>query len=333
MTHFDLPNATRLLIRARLEPLQGSRFQPTGFPDLGAARYRLHDGTEMLLVESAQSVANRMEAVCWDEETRDLVESLRGLPYVRVYENDELLTSSVLEAHRLNSVYIEKSDFRPALEQEIGFDKNKPFDRERLVHAVAKFDPNALLHGVFLESIAGVLRIPRALSGFIEARDVREVASGGVKNDNVRASKGDDNRTAAEGYGNVPYHRIEFSAREIDAFFNLDVAQLRSYRLPPATTRTLYALAVYKIQAFLDRGLRLRTACDFQVTSVTVTRPEGSTLPSESEAVAALRELIPAAAKEGVFVDPPVSRANYAGAGKADKAEKKGKSSKKSGKK
>ena len=337
MTSLELPKASRLLIRARLAPLQGSRFQPTGFPDLGAARYRLHDGTDMLLVESAQSVANRMEAACWNEETRELVEPLRGLPYVDVWEEGQQLTNSLMEAHRLNSVYIEKSDFRPTLEQAIDYSKDKPFDREKLVKAVCKFDPNALLHGVFLESIAGVLRLPRALSGFIEARDVHEVASGGVKNDNVRASKGEGDeaktRTAAEGYGNVPYHRVEFTAAEIDAFFNLDLAQLRSYRLPAATTKLLYALAIYKIQAFLDRGLRLRTACDFQVLGVEVTRPEGVTLPSEDEAAAALSKLIPAATKEGVFASPAVTRANYspkAGA-KAEAAEKP--ATKKSGKK
>ncbi|NJK31190.1 MAG: type I-U CRISPR-associated protein Csx17 [Deltaproteobacteria bacterium] len=326
VTTFELPNAARLLIRARLAPLQGMRFQPTGFPDLGAARYRLHDGTEMLLVESAQSVANRMEAACWDEEAQDVVEPLRGLPYVQVFDGGKPLTNSLLEAHRLNSVYIQKSDLRPILQQAIGYDENKPFDRPSLIKAVCKYDPNALLHGVFLTNVAGVLRIPRALSGFIEARNVHEVASGGVKNDNVRASKGKadeaETRTAAEGYGNVPYHRVEFTAEEIDAFFNLDIAQLRSYRLPEATTQLLYALAVYKIQAFLDRGLRLRTACDFQVLEVDVTRPAGVRLPSETDAAAALRKLIPAAAKEGVFANPPVSRANYsAKAGKSDNAD------------
>ena len=44
------------LIEADLAPAQGTRFQPTGFPNLGHATYRLHDGTQMLLIESAQSV-------------------------------------------------------------------------------------------------------------------------------------------------------------------------------------------------------------------------------------------------------------------------------------
>src|SRR6266852_4547597 len=56
----------KLLFDIPLAPVQGDRFQPTGFPDLGAATYERPDGTPMLLVESAQSMANRLEAVCWD---------------------------------------------------------------------------------------------------------------------------------------------------------------------------------------------------------------------------------------------------------------------------
>jgi CRISPR-associated protein Csb1 len=318
VTDLQLPSAPRLLIQAQLVPVQGRRFQPTGFPDLGAARFSTPT-EKMLLVESAQSVANRMEGVCWDDERNDVVEALQGLPYVRVVQDDRPLTSSLLEAHRLNSVYIENSDFGPTLKAEIGYEKDKPLDRDRLVRAICKYDPNALLHGVFLESIAGVLRIPRALSGFIEATGVDEVASGGVKNDLVQAGGDKDaGRTAKAGYGNVPFHRVEFTAERIDAYFNLDLAQLRSYRLKPATTKLLYALAIYKIRAFLDRGLRLRTACDFDVQGdVVVTRPKDHVLPTEAEAVTALKELLPAAAKEGSFSVPAVTVAKYAPAKKA----------------
>src|SRR5579875_670414 len=66
-----LDKAQRLLIEAKLKPLQGTRFQPTGFPNLGAATYQGPGGVDMLLVESAQSMANRLEAVCWDEVNDD----------------------------------------------------------------------------------------------------------------------------------------------------------------------------------------------------------------------------------------------------------------------
>jgi len=100
-----LREVPRLLIEVGLKPVQGTRFQPTGFPNLGAATYQLADNTntQMLLVESAQSMANRMEAVCWDESQKDWVQVLKGLPYISVVdENDELLTNSVLESHRIN---------------------------------------------------------------------------------------------------------------------------------------------------------------------------------------------------------------------------------------
>ena len=58
----ELKSANRLLMEAELVPVQGGRFQPTGFADLGAATYQLPDGTRILLVESAQSMANRLEA-------------------------------------------------------------------------------------------------------------------------------------------------------------------------------------------------------------------------------------------------------------------------------
>ena len=79
-----LKTAPRLLLKATLQPLQGTRFQPTGFPDLGAATYDVPDGRKMLLVESAQSMANRLEAVCWDSVNDDWVEPLKGLPMVKV---------------------------------------------------------------------------------------------------------------------------------------------------------------------------------------------------------------------------------------------------------
>jgi hypothetical protein len=59
----------------RPQALAGRSFPATGFPDLGAARYTLPDGMEMLLVESSQSVANRMELACWDDANDDLIES------------------------------------------------------------------------------------------------------------------------------------------------------------------------------------------------------------------------------------------------------------------
>src|SRR3954470_7559336 len=108
-----LRTANRILIEADLKPVAGTTIQPTGFPDPGPATYDAPDrngGTvSTLLVESAQSMANRLEAVCWDEATDDIVAELNGLPFVRVNLaglGAGNTTSSFLEFHRLNSPYI-----------------------------------------------------------------------------------------------------------------------------------------------------------------------------------------------------------------------------------
>jgi CRISPR-associated protein Csb1 len=297
----------KLLFDVPLAPVQGHRFQPTGFPDLGAATFETETGT-CLLVESAQSMANRLESTCWDDGAQSIHPELAGLSFVRVNDKaGKFLTSSVLEAHRINSVYIEKADkgeFHKMLGSEIGLAKDRPLDRNALARALLKFDTGSLLHGVFLESIDGRLRVARALTAFIEAEGVRVAASGGVKNDLVKpgTEKSDneastEKRTAAEGYGNVPFHRDEFTARAITLFANIDLAQIRGYGLGDEPTKMLTLLALFKLRALLDGKLRLRTACDFKTTSETVkaTNAEVS-LPPRPELVAELKLAIRACA-------------------------------------
>jgi CRISPR-associated protein Csb1 len=307
----SVPNAPRILIHAVLKPAQGTRFQPTGFPDLGAAAYRLPDGTPMCLVESHQSVANRLEAVCWDEVRGDLVAPLSGLSYVRVEDGQgNTLTNTILEAHRLNSPYIlegEDRTFFDRLRGEVAVMDKGAVDLRALARVLGRYDIGSLLHGVFLakkELAGGRLRLPRALSGFIEATDVAVATSGGVKNDRV-----DPSGDAATGFGNVPFHREEYTARSIDGYFSVDVAQIRSYNLGEAAERLLVGLALWKIQAFLERGLRLRTACDLEVERVVVTRPAGVDLPS----LAGVSEILPQLVRDArsIFAEPAVTTVRY----------------------
>lgn len=304
----------RLLIEADLAPLQGTRFQPTGFPDLGAAEYKHPDGRAMLLVESAQSMANRLEAVCWDEVADDWVEPLRGLPLVKVIDKaDRPLTNSVLEAHRLNSPYIlegkDKSVFN-RLKSELADLEEGRVDIRKLAATLIRLDTNAALHGVFIakqDLAGGRLRLPRSLSAFVEAEGVSVAASGGVKNDSVNPS-GD----TAKGFGNVPFARDEYTAQRIVAYFNLDLTQVRAFGLGAAVERLLIALALFKIGRFLEVGLRLRTACDLACTALRVTRPQqGFTLPEPAELQTLLPKLVAAVAAEGRFADPRVTVVRY----------------------
>jgi CRISPR-associated protein Csb1 len=306
-----LRTAPRLLAEVELQPAQGTRFQPTGFPDLGAAEYRLGD-RRMLLVESAQSMANRLETVCWDEASDDLVAPLKGLPYVKAKLPDGSETSSILEAHRLNSPYIVNSKGFKAIEEAIGFTKDAPFDRRKLARALLRFDPNSLVHGIFLEKIGGVVRLPRALSAFIEARDVEVAPSGGVKLDRIQpATEGESTKygKAADGYGNVPYHRDEYAAANITAYFNLDLALLRGFGLGTAAEDLLVGLSLYKIRRLLRDGLRLRTACDLDAGKLKVTRPESFDMPSLDDLEKALPDLIKRASEH--FHDPRTLLVQY----------------------
>ena len=296
--NFDaLNHQPRLLIEADLQPVQGTRFQPTGFPDLGAAEYDGPDGQRMLLVESAQSMANRLEEVCWDKVANDWVTTLLGLPLVRVTDNAGApLTNSVLESHRLNSPYIlegkDKSVF-DLLKAELADMEMGMVNIRRLAEVVFRLDTNALLHGLFLakkELAGGRLRLPRVLSAFIEAEDIRVAQSGGVKNDSVNPS-GD----TGKGFGNVPFSRTEYTAPRITAYFNLDLAQLRGFGLPDASRNLLIALTMFKIRRFLRDGLRLRTACDLEAREVRVTRPDTFVLPELETLEAQLPALIQAA--------------------------------------
>lgn len=57
-------------------------------------------------------------------------------------------------------------------------------------------------------------------------------------------------------------------------------------------------LALYKLRALLDSGLRLRTACDFRVATdrIAATLPDGFALPSLGEIADSLRPAIAACA-------------------------------------
>lgn len=299
-----LSKVPRLLAQVNLLPLQGHRFQPTGFADLGPARYALPDSTEMLLVESAQSVANRMEAACWDAGNNKLISELAGLPYIEVKAGERFITASILEAHRINSEYIMKkadgdTDFKKSFTAEIGYAPTAPVDWRKFYDGLLKYDPCSLIHGCFLEEIGGRLRIMRAVSGFIEASGVSVAESGGVKNNIVQPElKG--------GEGNVPFPRTEFVAKQITAYFSLDVALIRGFGLGEAPTQLLTALSLLKIRRFLSTGLRLRTACDFKTEGDL--QMEGTiSIPTEEVLLAECTRLITDEKTKASFAAPAIT--------------------------
>ena len=270
----------RTVLEVGLTPLAGSLFQPAGFPDLGAAEF----GDNALLVESAQSMANWLEAATWDAAASAQVPDLAsaGVPYVRVVDPaGNFLSSSRLEAHRLASAYIMdgtvgETNGEKWLETQLGLVKGRPLDYRAVARACFRLDPVSLVHGVFFarKSWPWQPRISRAVTSFIEASGVKPAVSGGVKRDVVinEAKEG----ATAKGYGTVPHHRVEYTAEKITAYFTTDHAQLRSYGLSGPATSLLEALADFEIATLLDRGLRLRTRCDLVVRDVAGERPDAA---------------------------------------------------------
>ncbi len=290
-----LDNANRVLFTVALRPVQGDRFQPTGFPSLGAASYQTKGG-QKLLVESAQSMANRLETTCWETSKNAPVAAIAGISHVTVTRKGAFLTDSMLEAHRINSPYLlegKDRNFFDNLRTELGGLEEGPIDRKKLAEVLLKYDIGSLIHGVFLakkDLAGGRLRIARALSAFIEASGVNVAASGGVKNDHVNPS-GD----TKSGFGNVPFARDEFVAERIDCHINIDLAQIRGYGLEPRTETLLILLALYRVRKLLDGDLRLRTACDLEPVdreNIVAFRPKGFKLPSLAELEAAVKDAI-----------------------------------------
>ncbi len=316
MEKYSLLSSPRLLLEADLAPAAGHRFQPTGFADLGAAEYEAPDGTPMLLVESAQSVANRLEKTCLDGEGPDIDSELAGLPYVAATltsaSEADRRTSSLVEAHRIGSPYfLHNNAFKTKLTEELAYNPKRQLDWKKIYGALFKYDPNSLVHGVFLSLLeGGRVRTPRALTGFIEAENVKRVISGGVKNSPVDP-KGELQAAEAKPgekgvYSNVPYSRVEYVAESIRAYFNLDIALIRGYGLGDSASDLLIALSLLKVRRFLTAHLRLRTACDLLLMgNVRVKAPVGYSVPDEATLLNDVKTGIVACGS--LFATPPLT--------------------------
>lgn len=317
----------RQLFDVALRPTQGSRFAPTGFPDLGTAEFDRpsDDGgwERCILVESAQSMANRLEGTLWDDAADAPVELIAGLPYMRVADSSgTYLTSSRTESHRLASPYVRYASVDGtailhllASSEVLNLAENTPLDYHKMARALLTIDPLVLVHGVYFagrgKEFPGQPRFTRMVTGFIEATDVRRADSGGVKLDHVSHEQKESGGGSSEGFGPIPFARTEWTARSIVASFNIDLAQVRSYGLPEPAEDLLIALARYEIAALLAGSMRLRTNCDLEVTETEIVDRDGGQLPAVNDQAADLSELITRCADSGLLGDRGVIEATW----------------------
>ena len=299
----ELLQQDRVLLSAELHLANGSFFQPTGFPDIGACIYTDGAGEPRCLVESEQSMANRLEAVCmkapgvWREPLAD------KLPVIRVAnKKNRLLATNLTEPHRVASSYVLEGSvngttLQDKLKKHLSIDdKTWPLDgREKLTQAVFALDPGAILHGFqFMQWEAVGLRAARLLHARLEAvlADDGEIHYGLVKVDGIEP---ESSAAKKSNKGQSIGAKARYVPKSIQATFEIDVLALRERSLVPASDgegvtgnsgnqtarRFLLALALWKIYRFLTNApafdartgdtmgaLRLRADCSLALGTV-----------------------------------------------------------------
>jgi CRISPR-associated protein Csb1 len=234
----------RVVIDASMELTNGSFFQPTGFPDIGACVFVDKEGRRRCLVESEQSLTNRLEAVCMQAPGTWRAPFDGKLPVVHVSDvSGSLLATNLTEPHRLSSSYVlegtldgdgnkEKNGNRlqDVLRAHLGVSedgKRWPLDkRAELSRVVFALDPAAMLHGFqFMQWSAVGLRQQRLLHARMEAvlAGDSDVHYGMVKIDPF----GDKPSGKHNNKGQSIAQKSRLVPESINATFELDVLGLR----------------------------------------------------------------------------------------------------------
>jgi CRISPR-associated protein Csb1 len=303
----------RVIIEAALELTSGSFFQPTGFPDIGACIFVDKDGRRRCLVESEQSMANRLEAVCTQAPGTWSVPFAGKLPIIEVADGSgNLLGTNLTEPHRISSSYILEGTLnggndklQEIVRKKLGISddgKRWPLDkRGELSGVVFALDPAAILHGFqFMQWSAVGLRQQRLLHARMEAvlAGDSDVHYGAVKVDAIDP----DGHREKSNVGQSIAYKARLIPESITATFEIDVLGLRARRLVSnggesatgdanvAAQKFLLALALWKIRQFLadqsafdprtgqtDRALRLRSDCALKLRYMKTKEDQGKT--------------------------------------------------------
>jgi CRISPR-associated protein Csb1 len=274
----------RVIITAQLNLANGSFLQPTGFPDIGSCIYTDADGKRRCLIESEQSMANRLEAVCM-QAPGYWVDELSHFPVIKVQDaNRALLTTNLTDSHRIASSYVLESemngsDVKTKFTEKLGLTdggSSWPLDkRDALDKLVFALDPAAMLHGFqFVQWTFVGLRQTRLLSSRLECvlAEEPEVHYAMVKFDPIEPNA--HPRNTNKGQSIAAKSRVVPAKDGIKATFDIDVLSLKSLALDDNQKKFLLALALWKVGAFLSNkrafdarsrqttpSLRLRADC------------------------------------------------------------------------
>lgn len=296
----------RVVIEASLELANGSFFQPTGFPDIGACVFVDRDGQRRCLVESEQSLTNRLEAVCMQPPGKWRAPFGGKLPLVSVLDRSgTLLATNLTEPHRLSSSYVLEGTLengeklQDVLRTKLGVSEDGnhwPLGRRaELSRIVFALDPAAILHGFqFMQWSAVGLRQQRLLHARMEAvlAGDSDVNYGMVKVDAIEPGSSSQKKS---NKGQSIAQKARLVPKSISATFEIDLLGLRERRLVGGEAGTddggrnrnreaqkfLLALALWKVRQFLadqpafdartgqvERSLRLRSDCALRCSRI-----------------------------------------------------------------
>lgn len=309
---FTVPEGCRrILITAELEPsTAGALVQPTGFPDLGPVLYPDPSGENGLLclVESEASMANRLEEVCFQNKYEGtFLDALKGIPYLRVEENNAFTTASTIDGHRFASDFlagrkasfendtapIELAEYIKGRLDMSADGKTMPIANvPNMFPLVMELDTMSLIHGFQISnkkiSFVG-LRMPRALTASIVAFGCERVTVPGVKF-NVGQVESES--------GQAIFQKQRITAKKIEARFSVDIGLLASLRLVFPDTQNdgvessrlqlLIAIALWKIASFLQLlkiEYSLRTECKLRLKGNPTYKAEVGASPPSDEFV------------------------------------------------
>jgi len=278
----------RLVVRAHLKPVAEKRFQPAGFPEVGHVFYDdPKSGEKVCVVDSAASMANHLEKICWDDARMELRKELEGLPYVKLMTDDVdgtkgrrvLVMTTLSEGHRLASDYFLDAEWeaqeakgkrvavtgKQFLEERFGVRQigqrtfTPPSARLDVLRTIFECDPNSLVHGIFFAAFKDI-KIPRVLTAFLEAYGAERVAGAGVKFDPIGKTES----------GQPIFQTEDATAKGIVATFVVDLDQIRSFGhgekgLNEHQKAVVLGLALWKILRLVENPWRYRTRCDLML--------------------------------------------------------------------
>ncbi len=117
---------------------------------------------------------------------------------------------------------------------------------------------------------------------------------------------------AKGGYGNVPFHRTEFTAQVHHRVFQPRPRPDSGYGLGE-DAKLLVALSLWKVRRFLDSNMRLRSACELEMWTGKCrsgqTAAKGFTLDSAADLAKEVAELIEKC--KPLFAEPAVTELTW----------------------